>query len=222
MPKPERAHGRPLNATLLALIISLMQSGTALAATSPAHQTPAPQQTTRGTMTVTIPTNYHASSYRGQPDLGLTSALIVAGGGSGHFDAAKLFRVLAGPNRSSERARLDHIYGKAKVDAFLETFTFAMIDLVQLFRDNHITLPDRPRIAPSDGRAMSVAVYRDGIMSNGKYDCGYMMEHLMTHPIHIVLMHDIDNAHGHGPKHNANFHTMLTQVVMDLKHTYGA
>jgi hypothetical protein len=222
MLKPERAHAQAISSILLALIMFLMQSGTALAATSPARQTPAPQQGTPRTMTVTIPTNYHASSYRGQPDLGLTSTLIVAGGGSGHFDAAKLFRVLAGPNSKPERTRLDHKYGKAKVDAFLQTFTFAMIDLVQLFRDNHIALPDRPRIAPSDGRAMSIAVYRDGIMSNGKYDCGYMMEHLMTHPIHIVLMHDIDNQPGHGPKHNANFHTMLTQVVMDLKHTYGA
>lgn len=173
-------------------------------------------------MTVTLPAGYHANSYRGQPDLGLTSALIVAGGGAGHFDAAKLFRVLAGANSSPERARLDRMYGKAKVDAFLDTFTFAMIDLVQLLRDNHIALPERPRISPSDGRAMSIAVYRDGIMSNGKYDCGYMMEHLMTHPIHVVLMHDIDNQRGHGPKHNANFHAMLTQVVMDLKHTYRA
>ncbi|HYZ17683.1 MAG TPA: hypothetical protein VE591_14825 [Candidatus Acidoferrum sp.] len=173
-------------------------------------------------MTVTLPTNYHPNSYRGDPDLDLTSALIVAGGGAGHFDAAKLFRVLAGPNSNAERARLDHMYGKAKVDAFLQTFSFAMIDLVQLFRDNHITLPNRPRIDPSNGRAMAIAIYRDGIMANGKYDCGYMMEHLMTHPIHIVLMHEIDNQRGHGPKHNANFHAMLTQVVMDLKHTYRA
>jgi hypothetical protein len=172
-------------------------------------------------MTVTIPANYHQNSHRGQPDLGLTSALIEAGGGAGHFDATKLFRVLAGPKSNPETARLDRQYGKAKVDAFFQTFSFAMIDLVQLFRENHITLP-QPRIAPSDGRAMAIALYRDGIMPNGKYDCGYLMEHLMTHPIHIVLMHEIDNQRGHGPRHNANFHTILTQVVMDLKHTYAA
>jgi hypothetical protein len=173
-------------------------------------------------MTVTVPAKYRANSYRGAPDLGLTSALIIAGGGAGHFDAAKLFHVLGGPKTGAERAQLDRQYGRAKVDAFLQTFSFAMIELVQLFRDNHITLPAKPRVAPSDGRAMALAVYRDGIMPNGKYDCGYMMEHLMTHPIHVVLMHDIDNERGHGPKHNANFHIMLTRVVLDLKKSYGA
>jgi hypothetical protein len=206
----------------LGLLVCFTRSAT-LATTSPDHRHPSPAAATHGgTMTVTIPAGYRANSYRGVPDLGLTTALITAGGGAGHFDAAKLFRVLAGPKSNPERARLDHLYGKAKVDAFLQTFTFAMIELVQLFRDNHIALPAKPRIAPSDGRAMSLAVYRDGIMSNGKYDCGYMMEHLMTHPIHVVLMHQVDNERGHGPKHNANFHIMLTRVVLDLKKSYGA
>jgi len=97
--------------------------------------------------TVTVPAGYRATSYRGDPDLGLTSALIAAGGGAGHFDAAKLFRVLAGPKANPEKTRLDRMYGKAKVDAFLQTFTFAMIGLVELFRDNHIALPAQPRIA---------------------------------------------------------------------------
>jgi hypothetical protein len=59
-------------------------------------------------------------------------------------------------------------------------------------------------------------------MPDGKYDCGYMMEHLMTHPIHVVLMRDVNNQLGFGPRHNANFHIMLTRLVVDLKHTYGA
>ncbi len=208
---------------LLALGAVVCLQSASVAASSPAPGAPNRSGAAHGgTMTVTIPAGYRANSYRGDPDLGLTSALVAAGGGAGHFDAAKLFRVLAGPKANPEKARLDRMYGKAKVDAFLQTFSFAMIDLAQLFRDNHIGLPAKPRIAPSDGRAISLAVYRDGIMPNGKYDCGYMMEHLMTHPIHVVLMHEIDNERGHGPKHNANFHIMLTRVVLDLKKTYGA
>jgi hypothetical protein len=204
------------------LLVSFPWSAT-LAATSPDHRNPTPAPASHGgTMTVTVPAGYRANSYRGVPDLGLTTALITAGGGAVHFDAAKLFHILAGPKTSAERAKLDHTYGRAKVDAFLQTFSFAMIEMVQLFRDNHITLPAKPRVAPSDGRAMALAVYHDGIMPNGKYDCGYMMEHLMTHPIHVVLMHDVDNERGHGPKHNANFHIMLTRVVLDLKKSYGA
>jgi hypothetical protein len=173
-------------------------------------------------MTVTAPARYTEKSYRGRPDLGLTAAMIEAGGGAGHFDSRKLFAVLAGPKAKAETAHLTRLYGKAKVDAFLQTFTYSVADLLTLFHLNHITLPQRPRIAPSNGRAIVVAIYHDGIMPDGKYDCGYMMEHLMTHPIHVVLMRDVNNQLGFGPRHNANFHIMLTRLVVDLKHTYGA
>jgi hypothetical protein len=83
-------------------------------------------------------------------------------------------------------------------------------------------MSDTPRVSPQNGRELAMAIYHDGIMPNGKYDCGYMMEHLMTHPVHIVLMHDINVARGHGPTHNANFHIILTRVVIDLKNMYGS
>jgi hypothetical protein len=171
-------------------------------------------------MTITAPAHYTAKSYRGQPDLGLTVALVDAGGGAQHFDAHRLLVTLAGPHTNDEVARLRKLYGKAKVDAFMQTFTFSVVDLLEIFRLNHIALPAQPRIRPSDGRAIAMAVYHDGIMSNGRYDCGYMMEHLMTHPVHVVLMRDIDNQRGHGPRHNANYHEMLTRVVLDLKNIY--
>jgi hypothetical protein len=57
-------------------------------------------------------------------------------------------------------------------------------------------------------------------MPTGKYDCGYMMEHLMTHALHIVLMHDIDVAPDHGPINNANFHIILTRMIADLRDMY--
>ena len=102
----------------------------------------------------------------------------------------------------------------------MQTFTFAMTDLLQLFIDNHVALPANPRVSPNDGKAMALAIYHDGIMPTGKYDCGYMMEHLMTHPIHVVLMHDINNRRGFGASHNASFHEILTATVMDLKNSY--
>ena len=184
----------------------------------------APTQSTsaakgKPTMTVTAPTMYSKNSYRGTPDLGLTAAIIDAGGGRGHFDGAKLFRVLADGKTKAETARLERMYAKAQIAAFMETLTFATNDLLQLFSYNHMAIP-KPRVAPSDGRALAFAMYHDGIMPTGKYDCGYMMEHLMSHPIHVVLMHDISNAHGHGPRHNANFHVLLTRVVLDLKNAY--
>jgi hypothetical protein len=172
------------------------------------------------TMTIVAPANYTEHSYRGKPDLGLTLAIVEAGGGPKHFDSKRLYWVLAGPHAKKEALKLQQLYGKARMAAFMQTFTYAMHDLVSLFAINHVTLPNHPRISPRNGAVMTTAIYRDGIMPTGKYDCGYMMEHLMTHPVHIVLMHDIDVAHGHGPAHNANFHTILTRMIADLRNQY--
>jgi hypothetical protein len=173
-------------------------------------------------MVVVAPANYTEHSYRGQPDLALTLAMVQAGGGPQHFDSARLYRVLAGPHAKKEAEKLQRLYGKARMDAFMQTFTYAVHDLVGLFALNHIALPDRPAVSPRNGAALTTAIYHDGIMPTGKYDCGYMMEHLMTHSVHIVLMHDINVAHGHGPSHNANFHTILTRMIADLRDQYQA
>jgi hypothetical protein len=172
-------------------------------------------------MTIVAPANYTEHSYRGKPDLGLTLAIVQAGGGAAHFDSGRLFHILAGPYAKAEAAKLDKLYGKARMAAFMQTFTYSMRDLVGLFKINGITLPDRPSISPANGRGLVTAIYHSGVMPTGKYDCGYMMEHLMTHPVHIVLMHDIDVAHGHGPVHNANFHIILTRMVADLRDAYA-
>jgi hypothetical protein len=186
---------------------------------APRSSTP-PRLEDRGTITVTAPAFYTERSYRGRPDTALTFAILKAGGGAGTFDSGKFFHVLAGPHENAEAKRLQHLYGKAKMAAFMQTFTFAMNDLQTLFKLNHIALADPPRVSPQNGRDLTMAIYHSGIMPDGKYDCGYMMEHLMTHPVHVALMHDINVAHGHGPTHNANFHIILTRVVLDLKNMY--
>lgn len=197
---------------------------TACAGIGQAHGAPPPsRRPAAGSQTITVvaPARYTKNSYRGRPDLGLVVAIVQAGGGPGRFDGNRLLTVLAGGNPKPELARLRKQYGKARVDAFVQTMTFSMVDLLQIFNENHVALPARARVSPGDGRAMALAIYHDGIMPNGKYDCGYMMEHLMTHPIHIVLMHDVDNVRGFGRSHNASFHTILTRAVVDLKNTYG-
>lgn len=135
--------------------------------------------------------------------------------------SARLFRILGGPKARSEAEKLQHEYGKAKMTAFEQTFTFAMRDTVTVFALNHIALPSHPKISPSDGRGMAIDIYRAGVMPTGKYDCGYMMEHMMTHSVHIIVMHDINDAHGEGPSHNANFHIILTRLIGNLYRTYG-
>jgi hypothetical protein len=209
------------------LLLTAFLASSALCACA-AHNTPARPQPSkppledRRTITITAPAQYTEHSYRGRPDTALTYAILKAGGGSGRFDSAKLFHTLAGSHAKAEMHRLEHLYGKAKVAAFVQTFTFAMNELPGLFKLNNIALADPPANSFHRGRDIAIAIYHDGIMPNGKYDCGYMMEHLMTHPVHIVLMRDINLARAHGPQHNANFHIILTRVVLDLKNLYGA
>lgn len=174
-----------------------------------------------GTITVVAPANYTIHSYRGTPDLGLTLAMVEAGGGPKRFDSVRLLRVIGGPQAQSEFAKLQREYGKAKMAAFEQTFTFAVRDTSTVFALNHITLPSQPRISPHDGRRMAIEIYRDGIMPTGKFDCGYMMEHMITHGVHIVVMHDVDVARGQGPAHNANFHIIFTRLIADLHRTLG-
>lgn len=182
-----------------------------------ASATAPPPSRQQQTMTITAPALYTEHSYRGTPDLGLTLAIVQAGGGPAHFDSARLFRRLAGGNARAESRKLAHLYGKAKMAAFMQTFNFAVGDLIALFKINHIALPSTPSVSPRNGPVLATAIYHAGIMPTGKYDCGYMMEHLMTHPVHVVLMHDINVARGHGPQHNANFHIILTRMVVDLR-----
>jgi hypothetical protein len=206
---------------VILLSTTLISACGAPAARKPAAQKPAAQKpAAQNTITITAPANYTEHSYRGAPDLGLTAAIVQAGGGADRFDSRRLYQTLAGPHAKAEAVKLQKLYGKAKMAAFMQTLTYAVHDLNTLFNMNHVALPAKPRISPKDGRAMTVAIYQAGVMPTGKYDCGYMMEHLMTHPIHLVLMHDINVARFHGPAHNANFHIILTRMVADLRDAY--
>lgn len=208
----------PAAILMLASCVSSPQPASAPpSATASPRATAPPSAPPKNTMEVVSPANYTERSYRGKPDLGLTLAIVQAGGGAKHFDSARLFRAMAGPYARTESAKLEHLYGKARMAAFMQTMNFAVRDMVLLFAINHIALPATPSISPNAGPRLATAIYRDGVMPTGKYDCGYMMEHLMTHPVHVVLMHDVAVAHGHGPAHNANLHIIMTRMIADLR-----
>jgi hypothetical protein len=172
------------------------------------------------TMDVTAHAIYTRNSYRGAPDLGLAVAIVEAGGGANHFDGRQFVRALAGSHTNAEMRRLEKLYGKGRVEAFVQTLTFSVRDTLQVMSANHLSMPSKPRVSARDGLAMTLAIYHDGIMPTGKFDCGYMMEHIMTHRVHVVVMRDIDQFPAYGRAHNANFHTILTRVILDLKNDY--
>ncbi len=153
------------------------------------------------------------TTYAGPPDLAVTAELVAAGGGPGHFDSKKLVGVMAGKNAPVALAYLTRRYGAADVDAFFQTFTYAVNDSLRYATAKGITLP--PAAAPSGG-ALTQRLFAAGTMPNGTYDVGYMLERLVSHPIHMWVMWDIDRDPELGRKTDETFHIVLTDAMHKL------
>jgi hypothetical protein len=158
-----------------------------------------------------------AIMYAGTPDLPLTSAIIAAGGGPSHFSSAKLFKLVAGRGADAEAKKLTDQFGAADVKTTFAIFDYAIDDTIAVAAARHIVLPP-PRPNPRNGKALALALYRAGVTPDDRWDVGYMLEHLITHPIHHVIMNDIDAKFG--KDNNAVFHMALDQMMHDLGMAY--
>jgi hypothetical protein len=83
-----------------------------------------------------------------------------------------------------------------------------------------VALPKIPAYL-HDGGHLSAALFHAGTMSDGRFDVGYMLEHLVSRDIHVAIMHQLDVDPNVGYRRNADFHVMLTALMMDLKSQYG-
>jgi hypothetical protein len=152
--------------------------------------------------------------YHGAPNLTWTAELIAAGGGAQHFDARRAVAVLAGSRAPETLAYLRGRYGARNVDGFFRTLTFDVDDAVRIAGQHHIALP--PVHEPVDGRLLSSELYHAGVMPNGRYDVGYMLERLLSHPIHMYVMWDSHNDPAIGKRTDEMFHIILTDAVIRL------
>ncbi|HZY97553.1 MAG TPA: hypothetical protein VFE35_10685 [Candidatus Cybelea sp.] len=160
--------------------------------------------------------------YLGTPDLPLTAAVVQAGGGAQHFDSLKLLGVLAGPNTNAEVQSLTQRYGKERVAAFVVTFNHAIDDALVAATKAGVTLPDPSPGLAQDGKQLSGQLLEAGTMSDGRFDIGYMLEHLISRQIHVTIMQQLNADPDVGPQRNADFHVILTTVIQDLRTQYGA
>jgi hypothetical protein len=151
--------------------------------------------------------------YDGTPDLKLTAEVVAAGGGPAHFDSKKLVGVMAGKNAPAALAYLTKTYGAADVDGFFRTFTYAVNDSLKYATEKKIALP---AVTVPSGAVLTQQLYKAGALPNGQYDPGYMLEKLVSHPIHMWVMWDINRQPDLGKKTDETFHIILTDAMHKL------
>ncbi|HEY0395239.1 MAG TPA: hypothetical protein VGD01_12155 [Candidatus Elarobacter sp.] len=205
---------RPLAAGVALAAICLAQTGAGAQSTAPiagGMQSTAPMAAGHARFS-------QAGVYSGAPDLPLTLSMIVAGGGPAHFKTTTLLGVLAGPKTSAEVAKLTKQFGAKNVTSFVTVFDFVVADSLKIVTAKKVALPKQPQPSPKDGKALAAALYTAGV-ADGRYNVEIMLDKLVSHPIHVQVMDDIDAKYGRNA--DANYHVVLTQAMLDLKAAYG-
>jgi len=164
------------------------------------------------------PTGASHGRYYGSPNLALTSQMLYAGGGVAKFSSHTLFLYLAGPHAGDEAQSLVKRFGASNVEQFFGTFDeFVRLAAVQI-QKQHIALPTA---SPVSGPVLAQQLYQAAIMPDNRFDVGYMLEHLLSRPIHVTLMNEVNANPAFGSAKNASFHVILTAAMQDLYKAYG-
>ncbi len=155
--------------------------------------------------------------YTGAPSLALTLSMVEAGGGPSNFSTATLLKVLTGSLFDAEVAKLTKQYGKEQVGQFLTTFDFVVNDSLKIVTAKKIALPSKPEPDPTNGPALAKALWNAGQSGEG-FNVEVMLDRLVSHPIHLQVMKDIDAKYGLGV--DAQYHAILTTAMKDLAGAY--
>ena len=154
-------------------------------------------------------------TYTGAPDLQAAVSLVVAGGPIGQFSITKAITALAGAaTANAEVAKLTKQYGAAKVTSFVTVQNFAVDDAVKVATSAGVKFP-APMVK---GGALALRVTKLGLV-NGTYYEGTMLDHLVSHKIHEIVMVDIDSKFGAAA--DGNYHRIADQAHVDLAHALG-
>jgi hypothetical protein len=155
--------------------------------------------------------------YNGPPDLALTAAVVDAGGGPKSFSSQRLFTYLAGKDAANEGTALTNRYGAQNVKQFFVTFDAFVDSALTQLTSKGVALPAGKS---ASGDELTHELYQAGVIPDGRYDVGYMLEHLISRPMHITLMNDVNANPAFGPTQNAEFHVILTSAIQDLNQFY--
>ena len=161
---------------------------------------------------------FGGSVYKNKPKLTNTLALVEAGGGPSKFSTVTLFGVLAGPVAAPEEKKLVAQFGKAGFAQYVKTFDFVVDDSLKIVTAAKVKLPAAPSPDPKNGKALAAALYTDGLDPASGFNVEYMLDRLVTHPVHVRVMKDIDAKYG--AKADADYHVVTLQIFKDLKAAY--
>lgn len=168
---------------------------------------------------VNQPTRFSGSCcvYTGAPSLALTLSMVEAGGGPSSFNTVTLLKTLTGPLFDAEVTKLTKQYGKDQVAQFLKTFDFVVNDSLRIVTAKKVQLPSQPNPNPKDGKALAAALWSAGQSGEG-FNVELMLDRLVSHPIHVQVMTDIDGKYGLAA--DAQYHAILTTAMKDLAGAY--
>ena len=165
-----------------------------------------------------LPPGADGPVYTGRPALTTTAALVMAGGGAANFSTAKALTSMVGPSLvSAEVKKLSKQYGRAKVASWLAVSDYSVRNAAATAIAAGVKFPTPPMSLQGHKLAVALVTYGAG---SGTFYTGTMLDHLVTHKIHVSTMDAIDAKYGAGA--DGNYHRISDQAFVDVAHALGA
>ncbi|MGH8272824.1 MAG: hypothetical protein ACRES9_00995 [Gammaproteobacteria bacterium] len=155
--------------------------------------------------------------YTGKPDLGLTAALLQAGGGASNFSLVTALNSMLGKDTvNSEVKKLTQQYGAQRVQAWVKGIDFAVADTVKIATAKGVKLPPPANLS---GKDLAVALVKAGTDKDGYFWAGLLFDHILSHPIHEQVMADTDSQYSKA--YDGNYHQITNQAFYDVAQALG-
>lgn len=171
-----------------------------------------------GTAVAAAPTNYYGGPvYFGKPSLGVTAAVVKAGGGAKDFSFPEAMQSTLGKVAvQAEINNLAAIYGKKAVNTSMTIMTYAVKDALKRAKQAGVKMPKPPDLS---GQALVKKLAELGVTKDGTFWAGYMFDRTITHDLHQQVALDM-NAH-FGSKAVGTAYKVMNQAMYDIAQQLG-
>lgn len=203
--------GRQLTSLLIIGTAGLFLTGATVVASSPSNAQ-------MGMSANAKSDRFGGPVYSGAPALGVTAALVRAGGGASHFTIQKaLVSMLGAKTVNAEVGKLQKQYGKKNVADWLNGFNFAVADGLKQATAAGVSLPQPP--ADLHGVKLAETLVNAGTAPDHVFWSGFLFDHALSHKIHYQVMDDIEAKYS--VPYDLNIHRITNQAMYDVAHALG-